>query len=611
MKEIFQRVQKIKRADLCSMRKMRGRLNNLTKPLGSLGLLEDAAIRIAGITGSVSPKIDQKAIVIMSGDHGVAAEGVSAYPQEVTGLMLKQFASGKAAINVLAGQAGAEVMVVDVGSLLPNVLEGIIDKKVRAGTANMAEGPAMTVEEAGRAIQVGIDIADELVNKGYQLIGMGEMGIGNTTPSVAITSVLTGRSPKELTGRGTGIDNKALFTKAEIISRAIQMNRPNPLDPIDVLAKIGGLEIAGLTGLIIGAASRRIPIVLDGVITGAAALLAARIEPRCCDFMVASHLSVEPAHKVILNTLGLHPLLQAEMCLGEGTGAALVFPLLQSAIHLVERMGTFSELGLPSPAPAEEENSLAPVKRSGHLSTNTTPKMMTEATQKALQHAFTESERAAVYKAIELRRDIRHFRQDPVPDEVLHRLLRAAHSAPSVGFMQPWNFIIITSEETKRRLKLAADKERRALMIHYEDEKAERFSKLKIEGLVEAPVTICVTLDPTRGGPHVLGRNSIPETDLASVSCAIQNLWLAGRAEGIAIGWVSFYKKQDIRQILNIPPHIDPVALLSLGYTDEFPDTPILEQAKWRKRLSLDDLIFKEVWGNLQGNSCMEVLTVE
>ncbi|WP_199616027.1 5,6-dimethylbenzimidazole synthase [Paenibacillus alkalitolerans] len=215
------------------------------------------------------------------------------------------------------------------------------------------------------------------------------------------------------------------------------------------------------------------------------------------------------------------------------------------------------------------------------------------------KHGFTESERAAVYKAIETRRDIRRFRQDPVPDEVLYRLLRAAHSAPSVGFMQPWNFIVITSEETKRKLKQAADKERRALMIHYEDEKAERFSKLKIEGLEEAPITVCVTLDPTRGGPHVLGRNSIPETDLASVSCAIQNLWLAARAEGVAVGWVSFYKKQDVRQILNIPPHIDPVALLSLGYTDEFPDAPILEQAGWRKRISLDELIFKEVWGTL------------
>lgn len=211
-------------------------------------------------------------------------------------------------------------------------------------------------------------------------------------------------------------------------------------------------------------------------------------------------------------------------------------------------------------------------------------------------HSFSEVERAAVYKVIEQRRDIRSFKPDPVADELLRRLLQAAHHAPSVGFMQPWNFIVIKSDETKQKLKHAAEKEKRALLIHYEGEQAEMFSKLKVEALTEAPVTLCITSDPTRGGPHVIGRNSIPETDLASVSCAIQNLWLAARAEGLAVGWVSFYKKQDIRQILDIPPHIDPVALISIGYTEEFPDQPLLEKVNWRRRLPLDDLIYSERW---------------
>ncbi len=211
--------------------------------------------------------------------------------------------------------------------------------------------------------------------------------------------------------------------------------------------------------------------------------------------------------------------------------------------------------------------------------------------------AFTEQDKAAVYRAIEQRRDIRSFKPDPVSDELLKRLLTAAHHAPSVGYMQPWNFIVIKSEETKQKLKGVADKERRALMVHYEGEKANKFSKLKIEGLTEAPITLCVTLDPTRGGPHVFGRNSIPETDLASVSCAIQNLWLAARAEGLAAGWVSFYKKQDVRGVLDIPPHVDPVALISIGYTDEFPDQPILQKENWRKRIPLEELIYSEFWG--------------
>ncbi|MFF2156980.1 5,6-dimethylbenzimidazole synthase [Paenibacillus chitinolyticus] len=214
---------------------------------------------------------------------------------------------------------------------------------------------------------------------------------------------------------------------------------------------------------------------------------------------------------------------------------------------------------------------------------------------------FSSEEREALYKIMYTRRDVRTFRNDPIPDETVLRLLEAAHHAPSVGFMQPWNFILVETDEIKERLAWAADKERRALAIHYEGERQDQFLNLKIEGLRQAPLTVCITCDPTRGGSHVLGRNSIPETDMMSVACAIQNLWLAACAEGLAAGWVSFYKKNDIRDILAIPPHIDPLALISIGYTDHYPAQPILETANWEKRRALDGLIYRETWGQ-RGN---------
>jgi len=213
-------------------------------------------------------------------------------------------------------------------------------------------------------------------------------------------------------------------------------------------------------------------------------------------------------------------------------------------------------------------------------------------------NSFTNDEKQAVYKAIYGRRDVRTFLSDEIPNETVYNILQAAHRGPSVGFMQPWNFILVSDTEVKNKLAWAADKERRALAIHYEGEKKEDFLELKIQGLKEAPLTICVTCDPTRGGSHVLGRNSIPETDMMSTACAIQNMWLASYAEGLAMGWVSFYKKNDVRDILHIPPHIDPVALMSIGYTDKYPEKPILEQANWEKRRDLDKLIYHNVWEN-------------
>jgi 5,6-dimethylbenzimidazole synthase len=211
---------------------------------------------------------------------------------------------------------------------------------------------------------------------------------------------------------------------------------------------------------------------------------------------------------------------------------------------------------------------------------------------------FNEQEKKALYDVIYKRRDVRTFLSKSIPSDVLQRVLEAGHHAPSVGFMQPWNFVLVKDGELKKKLAWAAEKERKALSIHYEGEKANQFLELKVEGIKEAPVTICVTCDPTRGGSHVLGRNSLPETDILSTACAIQNMWLASCAEGLALGWVSFYKKNDVRDILSIPPHVDPVALLSIGYTEDYPSSPILEEAKWEKRRELDGLIFEDTWGN-------------
>ncbi|WP_019122697.1 5,6-dimethylbenzimidazole synthase [Brevibacillus massiliensis] len=213
-------------------------------------------------------------------------------------------------------------------------------------------------------------------------------------------------------------------------------------------------------------------------------------------------------------------------------------------------------------------------------------------------HLLTEEQKEGVFKAIFERRDIRVFRSDPLPKEKLQKIILAGHHAPSVGFMQPWNFIVVESQELKEKLAKICQKEVKALAIHYEDERKTKFLSLKVEGIREAPVTICVTCDPTRGGGHVLGRNSIPETDILSVAFCIQNMWLAAYAEGIAMGWVSFYKKHDVREILSIPPHIEPVALLSLGYTDHYPDAPLLEQANWEKRLQVRDLVRHDNWND-------------
>nr|WP_230876051.1 MULTISPECIES: nicotinate-nucleotide--dimethylbenzimidazole phosphoribosyltransferase [Paenibacillus] len=322
------------------------RLDRLTKPPGSLGRLEDMAKQLAGITGQLYPDLSRKAVIVMAGDHGVCEEGVSAFPSEVTPQMVLNFLNGGAAVNVLARQVGADVVCVDVGVNADLSHPSLVSRKVRKGTANMAQGPAMTREEAIAAIAAGFDLTGELAARGYRLFAAGEMGIGNTTASSAILSVLGATDTVQATGRGTGIDDVRLAHKQDVIRRAIERNRPNADDPIDVLAKVGGLEIAGLVGVILGAARHRCPVVIDGFISSAAALIASRLAPLSTSYMLASHLSHEQGHARLLERIGLAPILRMDMRLGEGTGAVLAFPLIEAAVNIMSQMATFDDAGI-------------------------------------------------------------------------------------------------------------------------------------------------------------------------------------------------------------------------------------------------------------------------
>ncbi|WP_192896602.1 nicotinate-nucleotide--dimethylbenzimidazole phosphoribosyltransferase [Cohnella sp. AR92] len=322
------------------------RLDRLTKPPGSLGKLEELAIQIAGITGDAEWKPPAKAIVVMAGDHGVCEEGVSAFPQEVTGQMVHNFLGGGAAINVLARQTGAEVVCVDIGVKGELAHERLVSRKVRHGTANMAKEAAMTREEAELAIGHGIQLANDLAEQGIGLLATGEMGIGNTTPSAAVLSVLADVDVEEVVGRGTGIDDAGLLRKQATIRKAIALHAPDSGDAVDVLAKVGGLELAGLAGLILGAAARRIPVVIDGFISTVAALAACRIAPEAKGYLIPSHLSEERGHRYALKELGLEPMLNLRMRLGEGSGAVLAFPLIEAASRIVHEMATFDSAGV-------------------------------------------------------------------------------------------------------------------------------------------------------------------------------------------------------------------------------------------------------------------------
>ncbi len=336
-------ISNIKPLNKEAMDKARERQNNLTKPAGSLGVLEEISIQLAGITGNVINEVDRKTVVVMAGDHGVTDEGVSAFPKEVTSQMVLNFINGGAGINVLARHVGAEVIVVDIGVAAEINHPNVINRKVKLGTANFAREPAMTRDEAIQAIEVGIEVVYKEVEKGTRILATGDMGIGNTTPSSAILAALTGKPIDSLVGYGTGINNGVLDHKRKVIEEAVNMLEPDKNDPIDVLAKVGGLEIAGLAGLILGAASRQIPVVIDGFISGAAALVAGRLCPDAKNYMIASHVSVEPGHRLILDELGLKPTLHMDMRLGEGTGAVLAMGIVEAATKVIKEMATFEE----------------------------------------------------------------------------------------------------------------------------------------------------------------------------------------------------------------------------------------------------------------------------
>ncbi|MCX8126239.1 MAG: nicotinate-nucleotide--dimethylbenzimidazole phosphoribosyltransferase [Dehalococcoidia bacterium] len=340
-------VKSIGPLDESAMRAVRERQYWLTKPRGSLGRLEELSVQIAGITGRPLPVLDRKVVVVMAADHGVVVEGVSLYPQAVTRQMVLNFLRGGAGINVLARLAGARVVVVDmgvVGGFPPTT--GLVCRMIDFGTKNMARGPAMTRDQAVSSIEAGIEVVEGEIARGMDIVATGDMGIGNTTASAAICAVFSGEPVSAVAGRGTGLDDVQLRHKVEVIERALQVNRPDRHDPLDVLAKVGGFEIGGLAGGILGAASRRIPVVIDGFVSGAAAMVAVGLCPRVKEYLIAGHVSAEAGHAVMLRYLGLRPLLDLGMRLGEGTGAALAMLLAEAAVKTLSEMATFGEAGV-------------------------------------------------------------------------------------------------------------------------------------------------------------------------------------------------------------------------------------------------------------------------
>ena len=345
-------INAIEPVDEACGRRAQAHLDRLTKPVGSLGRLEELAARYVAMTRDEAPKPPRAAIFTLAADHGVAVEGVSAYPSAVTAQMVVNFLRGGAAVNVLAAHAHADVRVVDIGVAHEfGPVAGLIAKKVALGTRNFLVEPAMSRAQAEAALAVGVELADSASREGIGVIGTGEMGIGNTTASAAMTAVMTGLPPGRVTGRGTGVDDEAWKKKIAVIEHALALHRPAPTDPVGVLAAVGGFEIAGLAGLILGAAAHRMPVVLDGFIAGAAALIAAQLQPRSTQYMLASHLSVECGHDAALERLGLRPLLNLDLRLGEGTGACLALNLLHAALKILTSMATFQEAGVSERAP--------------------------------------------------------------------------------------------------------------------------------------------------------------------------------------------------------------------------------------------------------------------
>jgi nicotinate-nucleotide--dimethylbenzimidazole phosphoribosyltransferase len=330
-----------------AMAAARERQAQLTKPPGSLGVLEDASVRLAGIHATCPPvAMTRPAVAVFAGDHGVHAQGVTPWPQEVTGAMIANFQAGGAAVNVLARQAGADVYVVDMG-VVADVPAGprVFDHKIRRGTSDLSEGPAMTRHEALTGLLAGVSVAHRLLDAGHDCLLTGDMGIANTTASAALVAAFTGVSAADATGRGTGVDDPTMARKVAVVAAALR-DRPPGEDPVETLASLGGFEHAGLAGFVLGAASRRVPVLLDGVIAGAAALVAQRLSPYAVDYCFAGHRSVEPGHALALAQLGLRPLVDLDLRLGEGTGAVLAFPIVESAGAVLREMATFDSAGV-------------------------------------------------------------------------------------------------------------------------------------------------------------------------------------------------------------------------------------------------------------------------
>ncbi len=347
MRLLEKTIDSIGALDPGAMAAARTRQDTLTKPAGSLGRLEELSIQLAGIQGKARPVIEKKAMITMAADHGVVDEKVGNWPRDVTAQMVENFLRGGAGINVLARQIGARIVFVDMGvasDLKPR--PQLIVKKVAYGTKNMCLGPAMTIAQARRALETGIDVVSGEIDKGLDIVGTGDMGIGNTTASSAIFAALSGKRPEEVTGRGTGLSDEQLAHKVDVIRRALAVNTPDPSNPLEVLAKVGGFEIGGLAGVMLGAAARRVPVVIDGFISGAAALVAAALSPRVRDYLIAAHVSAEAGHASMLKYIGLKPVLSLDMRLGEGTGAALGIFIAEAAVRTLNEMATFAEAGV-------------------------------------------------------------------------------------------------------------------------------------------------------------------------------------------------------------------------------------------------------------------------
>lgn len=324
----------------------RAYVDNLAKPIGSMGKLEDLYVQLAAIRGTLQPTVARKGIVVLSGDHGIVEEGVATGLQSVTLAQTLNFVRGLTGVCALAKAAGAEIIPVDVGIAADYDAPGIRNEKIRYGTANFTKGPAMTREEAVKSLEAGIRVALDLIGQGYDILGTGEMGIGNTTPSSAILSVLSGEPPEAVTGIGANLPTALLPHKADVVRRGIAVNAPDPTDPIDVLAKVGGLEIGGMAGVMLGCAAGKRPVVVDGFISTVSALIAVRLKPEVRDYLIPSHKSMERAAALASGLLGVEPYLDLGMRLGEGTGAALMFGVLEGAVSMGREMATFADAGI-------------------------------------------------------------------------------------------------------------------------------------------------------------------------------------------------------------------------------------------------------------------------